>query len=167
MYSGLVALIVFIWLAHLKFQNEEKKGTKPQSDESKYWERDFGTNIPFRAYKLVPVDFELPVLPAYLASSITNGMTLGQIVATLGPGWLMKFVSLGVIKWRFSDGRLLCVDPEHYHAEGDVLTMCQSFAVRPKHSHSKSFMWFYVDSTNSFNETNKPIKFPSLTQPHD
>jgi len=127
----------------------------PPSDESKYWERDFGTNIPFRAYKTVPIDFEIPVLPSYLASAITNGITLGQIVAMLGHGW-MCHTGPAVITWRFSDGRWLHVISEHC-ADGDVLMMYPSFAAIPKHKHSQSFMWFYADSTNSLMRQANPL----------
>jgi len=118
---------------------------------------DWDAPPPFQAYKVVDDDFELPVLPSSKASAITNGITLREIVMTLGPGWVGKRRSLGVITWRFADGRLLQVWSKQLdYQDGDVITMCTSFAAIPKHKHSKSFMWFYGGSTNSLNVAAKP-----------
>ena len=85
-----------------------------------------------------------PPVDASRASSITNGITLGQVVASLGPGWMIgstnknDFVdSAGIIKWRLSDGRQLNVWPNNQSAS-TVLTT---------NAHGDSRFWF---STNSF-----------------
>lgn len=43
------------------------------------------------------------------AAAITNGITLGQLVASLGPGYVDNFSGLGNIMWPVTDGRVLCV----------------------------------------------------------
>ena len=54
-----------------------------------------------------------PRRPAPLAATkaygITNGITLGQVVAQLGPGWMPGEPGTGIIRWSFSDGRQLVV----------------------------------------------------------
>jgi len=60
-------------------------------------------------------------LAASKAAGITNGITLGQVVTNLGPGWITEDESIGIINWSFSDGRTLRVWPRGYMA-GTVLT---------------------------------------------
>jgi hypothetical protein len=69
-----------------------------------------------------------PAIEASKATSITNGITLVQVVASLGPGWMIgstnkgDFVdSAGIIKWTLSDGRQLNVWPNS-HLASTVLT---------------------------------------------
>jgi len=50
-------------------------------------------------------------LAAVKARGITNGITLGQVVAQLGPGWTLGYSGTGMIRWSFSDGRELFVWP--------------------------------------------------------
>jgi hypothetical protein len=85
-----------------------------------------------------------PPVDASKASSITNGITLGQVVARLGPGWMIGSTnksdivdSAGIIKWSLSDGRQLNVWPDNNSAS-TVLTT---------NVHGDSRFWF---STNSF-----------------
>ena len=79
----------------------------------------------------LPVPRPPPPLPAAKADTITNGMTLGQIVAALGPGWMPSeppWEGIGIIKWWFSDGRGLEVWPETHRASDIVKTNLESRA---------------------------------------
>ena len=54
-----------------------------------------------------------PLIDASKAESITNGITFGQVVTNLGPGWSPVFDETGVIRWYFSDGRQLHSWPDN------------------------------------------------------
>jgi hypothetical protein len=68
------------------------------------------TNV-FRADQ----DTRPPLIAPSKAASITNGITLGQIVKNLGPGFIGNS-SAGIIHWSFADGRELNVWPLDYTA---------------------------------------------------
>jgi hypothetical protein len=72
------------------------------------------------------------LIEASKAASITNGITLGQVVKHLGPGWMPdgKFPdgspgapveSVGIIRWSFTDGRQLNLVPKTRTAN-DILS---------------------------------------------
>ena len=61
------------------------------------------TNV-FRADQ----DTRPPLIAPSKAASITNGITLGQVVTNLGPGFIGNS-SAGIIRWSFADGRELNV----------------------------------------------------------
>ena len=42
---------------------------------------------------------------------IKDGMTLKQVVATLGPGWMSPNEGVGFIQWFFNDGNALVIKP--------------------------------------------------------
>jgi hypothetical protein len=73
------------------------------------------------------------VLKAVKKNRIRDGMTLGQIVKVLGPGWISPLESAGVITWVFDDGSELRAWPEEYD-KGSVLTF--------KVTMERSGMWF-------------------------
>lgn len=54
-------------------------------------------------------------------NGIKDGMTLGQIVGQLGPGWISRFESIGIITWLFDDDSRLRVWPDRY-IQGDTIT---------------------------------------------
>ncbi len=47
-------------------------------------------------------------------------MTLKQIVATLGPGWMAPNEDVGFIQWFFDDGAALYVLPRWH--DGEIVT---------------------------------------------
>lgn len=61
-----------------------------------------------------------PLLEPAKLASVTNGITLGQVVTNLEPGWMTQAESVGIIRWSFRDGRELQVKPLTYTAS-DVL----------------------------------------------
>ncbi len=50
-------------------------------------------------------------LPAVLKKIVKEGVTLGALVKTLGPGWVSKGEGTGYIRWVFMDGSMLSVLP--------------------------------------------------------
>ena len=75
---------------------------------------------PFRSYRKswsAPPDLDSAEI-----RTITNGITLGQIVTNLGPGWISPEDSSGIIRWRFGNGRQLNVWPSYYRADEVVHT---------------------------------------------
>jgi len=77
------------------------------------------TNV-FQPYQIVSFTNVPPMIEASKAASITNGITLGQVVTNLGSGWMPRNESVGIIRWSFSDGRQLYVRSQSYSA-GEVL----------------------------------------------
>jgi hypothetical protein len=55
---------------------------------------------------------------------ITNNITLGRIVAVLGPGWKSPGDegNSGAIQWQFPNGRYLYVWPSRYEADEVIST---------------------------------------------
>ena len=109
------------------------------------------TNATFRAFE---VSDQPPIpVPASKASVITNGITLGQIVATLGPGWMTAHMQKSSvaphIMWRFSDGRVLHLCPESWTADEVIATNSTSSF------HHRPFYWFETASTNTLSESRK------------
>ena len=69
-----------------------------------------------------------PLIESSKASCITNGITLGQVVTNLGPGWWpdgngidSPIESAGIIRWTFADGRQLNVRPTSSYSASMVL----------------------------------------------
>jgi hypothetical protein len=83
----------------------------------------------------IRVHIQQPLLEPSKSASITNGITLGQVVTNLGPGWMWQTESVGIIQWSFNDGRELDVLPGSISA-GEVLSSDKG---------SRSRFWF---STN-------------------
>ncbi len=77
-----------------------------------------------------------PLIEPSKVASITNGITLGQVVTNLGPGWMLGTESVGIICWSFSDGRELNVLPSSYSAT-DVLSTNRS---------NRAHFWFTTNS---------------------
>ena len=61
------------------------------------------------------------ILKTELAQSIHDGMTLGEIVALLGPSATLQSSSAGIMTWTFSDGRTFHVWP-HTYEPAEVIT---------------------------------------------
>jgi len=78
------------------------------------------TNV-FHLYQVLSFTNTPPVIEASKAASITNGITLGQVVTNLGAGWMPKNECAGIIRWSFSDGRRLNVWSET-RKSSDVLS---------------------------------------------
>jgi hypothetical protein len=72
--------------------------------------------VPFIVSNLPPTP-----LDSAKAKLIKDGMTLKMLVATLGPGWVTPYEGVGVIRWRFADGRQLNVLP-HWDDESEIIT---------------------------------------------
>jgi hypothetical protein len=68
------------------------------------------------------------------ATTITNGITLGQVVTNLGPGQLFRFSGVCDISWCFTDGCVLHVWPQECLAKEVLHT-------------NKGMLWF---TTNSY-----------------
>jgi hypothetical protein len=54
---------------------------------------------------------QMPLVEASKAASITNGITFGQVVTNIGPGWMSAAASVAIVQWRFADGRTLNACP--------------------------------------------------------
>lgn len=80
------------------------------------------------------------LLAASKAAGITNGITLGQVVTNLGPGWMLDVEGIGIIRWSFSDGRTLHVWPGGYTA-GVILST---------NKNARSRFWFESNSNATF-----------------
>jgi len=59
-------------------------------------------------------------IDAAKATSITNGISYGQIVSNLGPGYVSQADNTMIPRWYFTDGRRLWVWPKSF-AASDVL----------------------------------------------
>ena len=57
------------------------------------------------------------VLESALLSHIRAGMTMGKIEAILGKGWIHPLSGVGVMWWKFDDGRKLAAWPRRYHKD--------------------------------------------------
>jgi len=73
------------------------------------------------------------------AASITNGVTFGQVVTNLGPGYFYGSPSQGVqmIRWDFIDGRELYIRPSSFSPS----------VVLHSDIHSDSAFWFITNAT--------------------
>ncbi|CAN5644723.1 hypothetical protein BH09VER1_BH09VER1_16310 [soil metagenome] len=60
-------------------------------------------------------------LPSALMKEVRDGMTLGELVLKLGPGWMARNEGVGLIAWFFDDGSKLTVWPKSHQAT-DVLS---------------------------------------------
>jgi hypothetical protein len=93
------------------------------------------------------------------AASVTNGVTLGQVVTNLGPGFFYGNPSMGVqmIGWDFSDGRKLYIRP----ASDSPSVVLHSDI------HSDSRFWFttnaYIVSANMAGTATTRYEFTNLT----
>ena len=79
-------------------------------------------------------------IDAAKAAGITNGITLGQVVAKLGMGTVHPLSGCAIIHWRFSDGRDLSVFPSGFEP-GTVLTSRASADPAALQNVASSF-WF-------------------------
>ena len=79
------------------------------------------TNV-FEPYQVLSFTNSPPIIEASKAASVTNGITLGQVVTNLGSGWMPRNESVGIIRWSFSDGRQLNVWPHSHCLASDMLT---------------------------------------------
>ena len=80
-------------------------------------------------------------IDALKAATITNGITLGQLVTNLGPGSVSSVSGSGTIGWSFSDGRVLWVS----HCTDPSTVLSSDF-------HAQHRFWFF---TNSVYDTQK------------
>ena len=53
-------------------------------------------------------------LPVAKADLVKDGITLKSLAEALGPGWMRPDEGVGIIRWSFSDGRVLWVWPHGY-----------------------------------------------------
>lgn len=96
-----------------------------------------GDTNAFRAFQVLSFTNRPALIESSKMASITNGITLGQLVTNLGPGWVRQTESVGIIRWSFSDSHELNVKPHSYSAS-DVLTT---------NTHAVSRYWF---TTNAY-----------------
>jgi hypothetical protein len=47
---------------------------------------------------------------------VHDGITLRNLVYTFGPGWMSPLQGIGILKWFFDDGSVLCVLAFDYNA---------------------------------------------------
>ncbi|PWU14503.1 MAG: hypothetical protein C5B50_17185 [Verrucomicrobia bacterium] len=59
-----------------------------------------------------------PLLGPSGAAIFTNGISLGQIVKKLGPGWMSPAARATTIHWSFTDGREVTVSPPSQSSGG-------------------------------------------------
>jgi hypothetical protein len=114
------------------------------------WGAEPTTQAAFRPFIVSEVP-PAPLDPAKL-DRIKDGMTLGQIVDDLGPGWISPLSGVGIITWSFTDGRRLSVWPRSYTAS-EVVT---------KHeSRGQSRMWI---EQRPVMPATRPASQPATTQ---
>jgi hypothetical protein len=88
-----------------------------------------------------------PILDFAKAEAITNGITLGQTVAKLGPGWMSPVSGVNAIHWSFSDGRELVVFfPGRYRTP----SWQESFVLSVTNSPAECHFWWLTNSTMCF-----------------
>ena len=77
------------------------------------WTPTVRTNIAGQAVKCIG-----PILDPAKAASVTNGISLGDLVTNLGPGWMSPASRANSIEWDFADGRFLSVSaPKKFSGE--------------------------------------------------
>jgi hypothetical protein len=71
------------------------------------------------------------------AKMIKEGMTLKELVAALGPGWMSPYEGVGTFAWFFTDGRQLNVLPS-----GDGPLKYESETLSYKGGHGLAYKWW-------------------------
>ena len=97
------------------------------------------TDTEFRSMEFKPYitsDVAPKPLKAALKNGIQDGVTLGQIVEQLGPGWMSRCESIGIITWFFDDDSSLRVWTARY-IPGDTIT----FPGHGEHATSGKMWW--------------------------
>jgi len=64
-------------------------------------------------------------LPAEKSELVKDGITLKSLVDALGPGWIKPNDGVGIIRWVFTDGRVLSVWP-HSYTDAEVIVLSES-----------------------------------------
>lgn len=64
-------------------------------------------------------------LPAAKAELVKDAITLHGLVTALGPGWITPNEGVGIIRWVFTDGRVLSVWP-HSYTDAEVIVLRKS-----------------------------------------
>ena len=90
----------------------------------------------FRPFQVLSYRDKPPQIDSSKAASVTNGMTLGQVVTNLGPGWIYWDVNIVIIRWSFTDGQELNILPSSYSAS----------VVIHSDIHSDSRFWFTTNA---------------------
>jgi hypothetical protein len=89
----------------------------------------------------------LTLIDSAAADSVTNGITLKQLIQNLGPGWKSPDDGIGLINWTFKDGRELEVlQPRFNETAAKIYTAGQMH-------------WFTNNSTEII-KTNDPVPQP-------
>ena len=65
-------------------------------------------------------------LPAAKTELVKDGITLQGLVAALGPGWIRPNEGVGIIRWVFTDGRILSVWP-HSYTDAETIVLRESY----------------------------------------
>ena len=88
-----------------------------------------------------------PVLDPAKAATVTNGISLGQLVANLGPGWVSPAARASSIHWDFADGRELIVGaPSRFSGESWQPSSVLSATNAPSECH----LWWTTNSMFCF-----------------
>jgi hypothetical protein len=143
----------FFWFSRLDWARQDdrsfksgfavKKGTGEIHRWAEERAQPSGAANGFVPYIITPVsrDFKhqntnrVELIDASKAATVTNGITLGQLVTNLGPGHVSALSSSGTIGWGFSDGRVLSV--QHCTDPSTVLS---------SEPHARHRFWFFTNS---------------------
>ena len=88
-----------------------------------------------------------PILDAAKAEAVTNGITLGQTVAELGPGWMSPASGVNAIHWSFNNGRELVVLFPDRHS---IPNWHQSFVLSSTNSPAECQVWWLTNTLMCF-----------------
>jgi len=92
-----------------------------------------------------------PVLDPAKATFVTNGISLGELVEHLGPGWMSPAARAYSIHWDFADGRELIVGAPRRFSNA---VWRASFILSATNSPSECHLWWTTNATFCF--TNVP-----------
>jgi hypothetical protein len=93
-----------------------------------------------------------PVLEPAKATIVTNGISLGDLAAHLGRGWMSPASRASSIHWDFADGRELIVHSPRRSFDG---VWRASFILSCTNSPSECHVWWTTNATFCF--TNVPF----------
>ncbi len=106
------------------------------------WTPAVRTNVAGQAVKCIG-----PVLDPGKAAMVTNGISLGDLVTNLGPGWVSPASRAKSIHWDFADGRFLNVSPPKNSAGEDWQA---SFILSTTNTPSQCHVWWVTNMTYCF-----------------
>ncbi len=106
------------------------------------WTPAVRTNVAGQAVKCIG-----PVLDPGKAAMVTNGISLGDLVTNLGPGWVSPASRAKSIHWDFADGRFLTVSPPKNSAGEDWQA---SFILSTTNTPSQCHVWWVTNMTYCF-----------------